>query len=347
MADEGPRKIVALCAVEAGVDTVVELARRGVRITGIIGLHPDAADPVKVSGWIDIAPIAESLGVASHRVRNYSLKDPADRAAIEALQPDLIIITGWQRLVPDWLLNLPRFGVIGGHGSPDGIGGGRGRSPQTWALLDGCDSFELSLFKVTPGIDEGPVLASRRFAYLSADDIAVSYMRCSLATADMLEEILSNPARLDAGIPQGEDGLYYPQREADDGWADWHLPASDVARHSRALSRPYPGLRCRAPNGETVILWQCQRFDSRIVDHPGAIGPCFVGGEFLVQCSDGRLLIRDWEAANGWRPRSGTVLEGRRWAEQIGAIVSRHVQKFPQLPVSPRITRHLEPTQLN
>jgi methionyl-tRNA formyltransferase len=252
----------------------------------------------------------------------------------------LIIITGWQRLVPDWLLDLPRFGVIGGHGSPDGIGAGRGRSPQTWALLEGCDSFELSLFKVTPGIDEGPVLASRRFAYGPGDDIAVSYMRCSLATADMLEEILGDPARLDAGTPQSEDGFYYPQREADDGWPDWHLSASEIARHARALSRPYPGLRCRAPGGETVILWSCQRFDSRLVDRPGSIGPCFVGGEFLVQCGDGRLLIRDWESAQDWRPQSGLLLEGRRWAGQIGAIVARHVRNFP---LSPRITRHLDP----
>ena len=338
----GPQRIVILCAVAWGVDTTREICRQGIRPAAIVGLHGDAADPERVSGWVDIGPIGQQLGVPTHSIDDYSLGNPADRAAIEALQPDLIVIAGWQRLVPDWLLNLPVYGVIGSHGSPDGIGAGRGRSPQTWALLLGCDEFELSLFKVTPGIDDGPVLASRRFAYLAGDDIETSYARCSLAAAEMLVELVEDPARLTAGIPQSGDAFYYPQRQPQDGWADWSLESSEISRHARALSRPYPGLRCREPGGALVQIWRCRPFDDLRGDSVGTVGPCFNSGAFLVQCGNGRLIVDDWTSDGAWQPAPGHRLEGRSWARQLAKILSRHQRKYADLPVSPRITSHYE-----
>ena len=155
----GPSRIVVLCSAMAGVDTVAEIMRRGIRPAAIVGLHPDSADPETVSGWINVEEVASSLGTQGCHVLNYNLKHPDDRTLLESLEPDLILVTAWQRLIPQWAIELPRFGAVGVHGSPDGIHGGRGRSPQNWALLLGCRSFEIALFRITAGIDEGPVLA--------------------------------------------------------------------------------------------------------------------------------------------------------------------------------------------
>ena len=102
----------------------------------------------------------------------------------------MIWVCGWQRLVPDWLIQQARLGVLGGHGSPDGIAGGRGRSPQNWALLLGCSQFVYALFLITEGVDNGPIISQRTFCYRPYDDIQVSYYRASLAMADMLCEVL-------------------------------------------------------------------------------------------------------------------------------------------------------------
>lgn len=333
----GPQRIVFLCAVSAGVDTVAELVRRGVRPAAIVGLARDSADPDAVSGWIDVEEVGARLGIPACAVRSYALRHDEDRAALEMLRPDLIVVTGWQRLVPEWLIALPEFGVIGSHGSPDGIHGGRGRSPQTWALLLGCPSFDLSLFRIAPGIDDGPVLATRTFDYGRDDDIAVSYQRATLATADMLMELLADPERLNSGTPQPEGGFYYPQRRPEDGWADWTLPAERVAAHCRALARPYPGLRCATADGGTVRIWRCQPFDGDTSLAPGTIGPCFASGDFLVHCGNGRLLVRDYSGPEGWTPEPGVLLEGRAWADQLRGIVGRHESGYPDFPVSPRI----------
>jgi methionyl-tRNA formyltransferase len=333
----GPQRIVFFCATTSGVDTVAELVRRGVRPTAIVGLARDSADPDTVSGWIDVEDVGARLRVPACAVRSYALKHGDDRSAIEALRPDLIVVTGWQRLVPEWLIALPEFGVIGGHGSPDGIHGGRGRSPQTWALLLGCPTFDLSLFRIAPGVDDGPVLASRTFDYRRDDDIAVSYQRATLASADMLMELLADPTRLKGGTPQPEGGFYYPQRRPEDGWADWTLPAERIEAHCRALTRPYPGLRSATAHGGSIRIWRCQPFDCDTSLPPGTIGPCFESGDFLVHCTGGRLLVRDWTGPEGWTPEPGTNLQGRLWADQLRAIVERHESSYPDFPVSPRI----------
>lgn len=336
-----PQSIIALCTVSAGWDTLHELIRRGIRLAAVVGLHPDQADPAAVNGWVDVADVAGQLGVPHLYIRSYGLSSEEDRAAISALSPDLVIVTGWQRLVPEWLITMARFGVLGAHGSPDGIQGGRGRSPQNWALLLGCRHFDLSVFRISVGIDDGPVLATRSLHYTDEDDISVSYYRVSLAMADMVAELLADSSRLDRGVAQVEGGFYYPQRKPEDGWVDWELPAQTISAHCRALTHPYPGLKTACEN-VGLTLWHCQYFDDIITSAPGTIESCFHSGDFLVACGDGRVLVRKWSAEDlGWQPRLGVRLQGRPWREVLAGIVSRHEEKYPRLPVSPRILRQL------
>jgi len=335
----GMPKLLVLCTVQAGLDAMAEVLRRGHAIIGIVGLHPDLADPITISGYVDVAEFACKAGVPFHYVRSYGLKGEADRQLFEALSFDIVWVAGWQRLVPEWLMAMSSLGVLGTHGSPDGIGGGRGRSPQSWALLLGCTRFDLALFRITPGVDDGPVIAQRSFFYKAGDDIGVSYYRAALATADMVCETLASPDRIAAALPQREGAHYYPQRLPEDGLADWTLPQDWIARHCRALTTPYPGLRTRC--GNTLIsIWQCQPFDDVIDGVNGTVSMCFGSGDFLVNCRDGRVLVRRWSAyPAGWAPQPGLTLSSIPFHEQIKSIVERHDAKMLGYPVSERIRR--------
>lgn len=337
MTPSGTPRIVVLCTVEAGLDTVAELRRRGVVPAALVGLHPSARAREQASGWTDVSSFAEQWDVPYLYVNSYGLTAIEDRQAVEDLEPDLVLVTGWQRLVPDWLIEASTMGVLGVHGSPDGISGGRGRSPQTWAILLGCPTFDLSLFRITPGIDEGPVISRRSFHYGACDDIRVSYFRTALATADMIEEVLANQELLRGGVPQSAEAYYFPQRRPEDGWADFSLTARAVAAHCRALTRPYPGLRCQG-EGALVYVWACQPFDGQQNSPPGTIESCFAAGEFLLSCGDGRLLVRDWSTdPSGWVPQPGALLRGRRWCDQLAEIVERHRDRHPNFPINQRI----------
>lgn len=334
-------RILVLCTVSTGFDAVAEVRRRGVEFVAVVGVHPAVADTTVISGYVDVAEFSKYSGIPFHYVRSYILEAEEDQSLLSSLDFDLIWVAGWQRLVPPWLIDASKLGVLGGHGSPDGIHGGRGRSPQNWALLLGCERFDLALFKITYGVDEGPVIAQRSFFYREQDDIRISYYRSSLAMADMVCEVLGNPDRLTGGMPQPTDAYYYPQRLPHEGVVDWTLPRRLIALHCRALSRPYPGLKTGS-DGVEVTLWECQDFDDVIEAESGTISHCFYSGEFLVNCRDGRVLVRQWTATNAdWHPLPRMKLVSQPFVDQLEAIVRRHEEKYPNQPVSPRIKRWL------
>lgn len=338
---KSPKRVLIICAVESGLDTLLELVRLDFQPFAILGLHPREIDLEAVSGFADVAPIAERLRIPFIYANSYSLKDNCDKQRIQKLDPDLILVLGWQRILPEWLINLPEFGVLGGHGSPDGINGGRGRSPQNWAIMLGCKKFELSLFRITAGVDDGPVVSTRSFYYTDQDDIRISYYRTSLLMAEMINEVLCDIEKLLVTTKQNAKGYYYPKREPEDGWVDWELSTDQIASHCRALTKPYPGLK--TTNGSTLIhIWKCQHFDDRIEETTGSIGSCFASGEFVVNCHNGRLLVREWSSDDElWRPKPLLELQGKKWILQLETIISRHQKNYADYPLSPRILRNV------
>jgi methionyl-tRNA formyltransferase len=329
--------LLILCTVSTGLDAIAEVRRRGYPIAHLVGLKPHDVEPDSISGYVDIAGFARSINVPFCYVDTYSLKADKDRDLLKALDFDLVWVAGWQRLIPGWLIQQSRLGVLGGHGSPDGIAGGRGRSPQNWALLLGCSQFDLALFRITEGVDEGPIIAQRTFFYRPEDDIQVSYYRAALAMADMVCEVLSHPIRLEKGEHQSTQAFYYPQRKPEDGIADWYQPANVIARHCRALTSPYPGLRTKG--GDVCItITRCQPFDDQIDGPPGEVSHCFHSGDFLVNTLDGRLLVRGWSSDDpAWHPCPKLKFESVPLHQQLHTIIARHTSKHPEQTLAPRI----------
>ena len=329
-------RILVLCTFEAGLDAVAEVLRQGGRITGVVGLRPESVSLEAVSGWVDICVFCQRWNLPFHYVERYDLQSETDQALFAGLDFNLVWVAGWQRLIPSWLLEQADHGALGAHGSADGIVGGRGRSPQNWALMLGCRQFDLALFCITPGVDDGPIVANRSFIINDTDDIGSSYKKSSLLVAEMVLEVLAQPKLLSQARPQRGQARYYPQRLPDDGFVDWHLGQNEIAAHCRSLSRPYPGLRCIA-DGSNIILWRCRPFDDDLHDPPGSIGVVFNDGSFLVACGDGRLLVDDWSGPNGWQPQSATRLQGKNFGAVLQHIVRRHRKRHPNAPLATRL----------
>ena len=333
-------KLLVLCTVSTGIDAIAEVHRRGYPIEGIVGLSPQAANPELIIGYTDIFTFAGEIIVRAYYSETYALSSSHDQVLFASLDFDLVWVCGWQRLVPAWLIKQARLGVLGGHGSPDGIAGGRGRSPQNWALLLGCTQFDMALFRISEGIDDGPVISQRTF-YRPFDDIQISYYRASLAMAEMVCEVLDRPEKIGNTKSQLGSGFYYPQRKPEDGSIDWHQSMESISRQCRALTSPYPGLRSIV-DGVTVTITECQPFDDKIDGEPGQISNCFYSGDFLVNALDGRILVRCWEVnESSWLPSNKLRFISVPWRTQLKLIVERHTEKHPGQPISPRILRQM------
>ena len=335
-------KIAVITAVQSGIDTL-EMIRDRVTIDVVIGLGRQQ-DREKVAGYVDVSGYCERVGYRYMGVSAYSLNDEQDRTKLLGEEIDVLLVLGWQRLIPNWLIQHVKIAVLGGHGSADGITAGRGRSPQNWALILGKRSFSIALFKINAGVDSGPVLMERCFNYSVFDDIETSYYKTSWMMSEMIIELLnSNDPKRFIGMPQTGKPTYLPKRTAEDGGIDWLQSSSRIYDFVRALTKPYPGAFTLADD-TTVAVWHAIPFELPIDltrFQPGEICQTFQKGNFIVRSGDGLVLVREWGAPEGWYPYKGLIFTSVSTAQAIKRIIDRHQRETKDNALNTDITKLL------
>lgn len=332
-------RVFALCTVGSGAD-ILRLLSQKIRIETVIGLT-ERSPGSEVAGYLYMEPISRELGIKFVPVRTYGLSAEHDREVLGAQAIDLLLVLGWQRLIPRWLIERCRIGAVGIHGSAVGITGGRGRSPQNWALILGEPEFHLSIFAIDEGMDAGDILDSRSFEYGPCDDIETSYLKVAFLAAEMIEQGIDSGRILEQrAMPQSSEARYLPQRLPEDGAIDWSRPSVDLCRFVAALTRPYPGAFCESRHGRLTI-WRARPLGIRAPDRrPGSVVLKRPGGAFVVASGDGCLLVDDYDI-DGSKDAlvEGDVLASVSFHDQMRSIVERHVARYPSLPLSAAILR--------
>lgn len=305
-----------------------EILCRKIIIKGLITL--DASGAEKTNEYYDYSDFCKEKQIDCIKVKTYNLSNLSDRDVLEKLDIDLIIVASWQRLIPEWLIKKCSIGVIGAHGSHEGIERGRGRSPQNWALLTGMTKFSLSIFWIEAGTDNGNIIDTVEFEYTPTDTILTSYVKVNLYKAEMILKNLENGHILaKKGVPQKKEVFYLPQRVKSDGQIDWHRDAVDISNMVRALTRPYPGAYTIA-DGKEYYIWIARPI---VIDfhnlYEGYEDGCVISileGSLLVKCGTNLLLIDDYSGSS--ELREGTVFESADYHEQIQEIIRRHDEKY-------------------
>lgn len=297
-------------------------------ISGIITIDERERD--KTNEYYDYTDFCLKRKIKCIKVRSYSLSTDYDKELLERLDIDLIIIASWQRLIPEWLINRCRIGVIGAHGSHEGIERGRGRSPQNWAILTGQKKFILSIFWVKSGTDDGMIIDTEEFDYLPTDTILVSYVQVNLLKAEMiLRNIENGRIQRKEGTPQGNENYYLPQRKKEDGQIDWNRDAVDISNMIRALTKPYPGAYT-IYNGREYTIWvACPVVNENvhIYDlYANGTVVSILGESVLVKCGKNLLLIDS--VTNADYISEGMIFQSADHKEQIRRIIKRHADKY-------------------
>lgn len=312
-----------------------------IEIKGIIGLNENGMN--KTSEYYDYREFCERKKIKYIAMESYNLTDESDKKILNSLNVDLVIVASWQRLIPSWFIKKCHIGIIGAHGSHEGICKGRGRSPQNWALMMGKTKFIFSIFWIEEGTDNGAIIETREYDYQLTDTILTSYIKLNLAKADMiLANIKNGRIQAKVGDIQNEESFYLPQRKKEDGMIDWNRNAVDIYNMVRALTKPYPGAYTIADNKE-FIIWiavpiiaeETSLYES--LDNGTVIS--VLDESVLVKCGKGLLLINS--CTNLKNIKEGMVFESTSYREQMANIVNRHKAKY-NTPLSSLILDELK-----
>jgi methionyl-tRNA formyltransferase len=302
----GAGRVAFVGAVHEAVPALGVLIDSGAEITEVVTLPAERA--AATSGFVDLEPLARTHGIAVRRCADINSAESVQR--VRELRPDLMVVTGWTRLLSAELLGVPPRGVIGFHASL--LPKFRGRAPVNWAILRGEAETGNTMMMLDAGTDTGDIVDQQTVAITPDDTCATVYAKVGEAGAEMLRRQL--PGLL-AGTaprrPQGRaDGPPLPKRTPGMGITDWNRPARAVHERIRALTWPYPG--AFTFNGDQkIMLWAAAPEGASAARRPGEVLGCGEDG-VRVATADGTILLTSASdpgdppgPASAWAARSG------------------------------------------
>ena len=231
-----------------------------------------------------------------------NLRDAAAQERIRAVGAEAMVVAAYGLILPQVVLDIPRFGCINIHASL--LPRWRGAAPIQRAILAGDAETGVCIMQMEAGLDTGPVLFSGKVP-ITADDTAASlHDKLAVLGADLVVDVL---ARLPVpSSPQPEAGVTYAAKiEKSEAPLDWRLPALQLARQVRAFN-PFPGA-LGSYQGVPIKVWNAHVCEAAGL--PGSVLSVDKTG-IVVACGESSLCLVELQKAGGKRLPVAQFLAG-------------------------------------
>lgn len=293
--------------------TLEKLAEKGYRVDLVV-TQPDrpkgrglelVLSPVKESALRLQLPITQP-----DRIKN----NDEFRAQLTGLHPDAIIVVGYGRLIPQWMLDLPRLGNINLHASL--LPKYRGAAPIQWALANGETVTGVTTMLIDAGLDTGDILLQQELPIAPDDTAETLAPRLAAIGAHLVVETLRG---LELGAIQhrpqeNSQASLAPILKKEDGLVDFSRSAGEIFNRIRGF-QPWPGAYTKF-RGKNLQILRAQLAQETI--SPGELrlhsDQLFVGCagktslELLEVQLEGKKRSSAHDFIHGYRPTPGERL---------------------------------------
>ena len=229
--------------------------------------------------------------------------------ALRELQPDLIVVVAYGQILPQAILDIPRFGCLNVHTSL--LPQYRGAAPIQWAIVNGEAETGVTIMKMDAGLDTGDILLQHRTPILSQDNSETLHDRLALMGAELLLKAI--PALVSGSLlphPQPAVGGSYAARiKKEDGHIDWSRSAQSILNRLRGLT-PWPGVFTfleDGPRKHWLKIWQAE-----VVEGTGAPGHILQVEKsgITIACGEKALRVLNLQREGGKRLTAQQFLAG-------------------------------------
>ncbi len=190
-----------------------------------------AAPPVKQSALKLQLPVLQPEKIK---------KNEEFQAALAAIRPDAIIVVGYGRIVPPWMLNLPPLGNINVHASL--LPKYRGAAPVQWAVANGEKITGVTTMRLDEGLDTGDILLQCEMEIRPDDTSLTLWSQLAAMGAGLLVETIRGLEQR-AIVPRPQDhtqATLAPILKKEDGLIDFNRTARQIYDRLRGF-QPWPG----------------------------------------------------------------------------------------------------------
>ena len=152
-----------------------------------------------------------------------------------SISPDLVITIAYGKLIPQELLQLPKFGWINVHFSK--LPRWRGAAPVQWAILSGDKTSGITVFHLDKGMDTGPTYLTQEIDINPAERSDDLLDRLSVIGSDLAIKTIELISKNTLPTPQSDDGSSLaPKFRKNDGKITWSMPVEQIFNQYRALA---------------------------------------------------------------------------------------------------------------
>ena len=242
--------------------------------------------------------VAEAHGTSVFQPR--TLRDGGEDANLRALAPDLIVVVAYGCILPQSVLDIPKFGCINLHVSL--LPRYRGSAPVQWAVLNGDAETGVSIQQMDAGLDTGDVLVCEKVAIGPEETSGELFDRVTAVGARLLCETLPG---IEAGAltPAPQDhaaATAAPMLTKEMAEFRWTDTAAHIHNWVRGMN-PWPAAWFVTSGGRKVKVLAC-----RVREKTGAPGAVLDVKPLTVACGEGAVeLLR--VVPEGSKPMDGAA----------------------------------------
>jgi methionyl-tRNA formyltransferase len=233
------------------------------------------------------------------------------RARLNQIAPQAIIVVGYGRIIPTWMLELPQHGNINLHASL--LPKYRGAAPIQWAVANGEKITGVTTMRIGEGLDTGDILLQKELAILDEDTAETLSPRLAAIGAELMIETLHGLAEGTIGPQQqnNDQATLAPILKKEDGRIDFNRNANEIYNRLRGF-QPWPGaftsFRGKMLNITAAKLSAERASQAQLLLKDGALLVGCGGStalELLEVQPEGKKRISARDFVHGYRPETG------------------------------------------
>lgn len=286
----------------------------GFEVVGVYSQPPRAAGRGKSLRKSPIHTYAEDNNIPVFTPLNFK-KDEAVQE-FQALGADIAVVAAYGLILPQVILDAPKFGCINIHASL--LPRWRGAAPIQRAIEAGDDKTGIGIMQMEAGLDTGPVMMEREIEIVDNMNAGELHDALSNLSAQMIvpavEDIINGRAQF---IAQNTDGITYAHKlQKNEGALDLSLSAKEI--HNKILSfTPWPGCFLTLSNGQRLKIIKTSLPDFEDDKEAGTI----LSKDLVVACGSGVLKFEVVQ------PQSKSKMDGRSYLNGFGYTIGDNLIK--------------------
>lgn len=264
-------KLVFMGTPDFAVVTLKALAAAGHEIAAVYSQPPR---PAGRGQSVRPSPVQDYAAAQGFEVRTPpSLKSADEQKSFADLNADAAVVVAYGLLLPQAILDAPRFGCFNVHASL--LPRWRGAAPIQRAIMAGDAQSGVTIMRMELGLDTGPMMKSGRVRISPETTASSLHDELAVLGAKLMVEVLQHPEN--PGTPQPAEGVTYAKKiEKAETKIDFTKPAVEVRNHIHGLS-PFPGAWCSLAGARVKIL------KAQAVDHAGDEALTFTCGSGVIK----------------------------------------------------------------